>query len=223
MAETPDQARPLAAVRPASSDDEEAEPTTAVAAKSRRRSRLLLCSATAAGILLILAAVAAALALTVFRIRDPVIRMNGVAVQRADLIAGTAMPRPGSNMTIAADVSVKNPNFASFRYRNTTTAIYYRGVVIGEGRWPPGRARAQRTMRMNITVDVMMDRVLSQPDLASDLASGVVTMSSYTMVGGRVKVLTIGKHVTVTMNCTMTVNITSRTIMEQRCRRRVRI
>ncbi|GER26452.1 late embryogenesis abundant protein [Striga asiatica] len=220
MTETPDQARPLASVRPTSSDDEEAEPTTA---KSRRRRRLLVCSATAAGILLILAATAAALALTVFRIRDPVIRMNGVAVQRADLVAGTAMPRPGSNMTIAADVSVKNPNFATFRYRNTTTAIYYRGVVIGEARGPPGRARAQRTMRMNITVDVMMDRVLSQPDLASDLASGVVTMSSYTVVGGRVRVLMIGKHVTVTMNCSMTVNITSRTIMEQRCRRRVRI
>lgn len=126
-------------------------------------------------------------------------------------------------MSLTADVSVRNPNFASFRYQNTTTTIFYRGAVIGEARGPPGKARARRTMRMNVTVDVIMDRVLSQPGLGSDFSSGLLTMSSYTEVGGRVKIIVVKKHVMVKMNCTMTVNITSQAIQQQKCKRKVKI
>ncbi|KAK6142778.1 hypothetical protein DH2020_023126 [Rehmannia glutinosa] len=117
----------------------------------------------------------------------------------------------------------KNPNYASFRYQNTTTTLYYRGAVIGEARGPPGRAKARRTMRMNVTVDVITDRVLNQPDLGSDINSGLITMSSYTVVGGRVKIFVVKKHVTVRMNCSMTVNITSRAIQQQKCKRKVKL
>ncbi|KAL3615676.1 hypothetical protein CASFOL_041337 [Castilleja foliolosa] len=221
MTKIPDQARPLApaADRLISSDyDESSSPR-----KTRRRRQWVKCCAIAAALLLIKAAVIVALIFTVFKVKDPVIQMNGVAVERLDLVSGTTMPRPGSNMTLNADVSVKNPNYASFRYQNTTTAIYYRGVVIGEARGPPGRARARRTMRMNVTVDVMTDRVISQPGLGSDISSGLLTMSSYTVVGGRVKILMIRKHVTVRMNCSMTVNISSQAIQQMKCRRKVKL
>ncbi|KAK6142776.1 hypothetical protein DH2020_023124 [Rehmannia glutinosa] len=169
------------------------------------------------------ATVVVILIFTVFKVKDPVIRMNDVTVERLDLISGTTTPRPGSNMTLNADVSVKNPNYASFRYQNTTTTLYYRGAVIGEARGPPGRAKARRTMRMNVTVDVITDRVLNQPDLGSDINSGLITMSSYTVVGGRVKIFVVKKHVTVRMNCSMTVNITSRAIQQQKCKRKVKL
>ncbi|KAG8363293.1 hypothetical protein BUALT_Bualt19G0007200 [Buddleja alternifolia] len=217
MVETSDQVRPLAPAsdRTTAPDDEE------IAVTKNRRRRLLKCCGCATALLLILAIIIIIILIfTVFRIKDPIIRMNNVAVQRLDLITGTTTPRPGSNITLNADVSVKNPNFASFRYRNTTTAIFYRGAVIGEARGPPGRAKARRTMRMNITVDVMTDRVLSQPDFGSDLGSGLLPLSSYTQVGGRVKILIVRKHLTVRMNCSVTVNITSRTIQQQRCRRK---
>ncbi|KAL3655645.1 hypothetical protein CASFOL_000041 [Castilleja foliolosa] len=147
-----------------------------------------------------------ALIFTVFKVKDPVIQMNSVAVALLDLVSGTTTPWPGSNMTLDADFSVKNPNYESFRYQNTTTTIYYCGVLIGEARGPPGRARARtrQTMRVNVTVDVMTDRVISQPRLGSDISSELLTMSSYTVVDGRVKILMIRKHVTVRIN--MTVN-----------------
>ncbi|KAK6141060.1 hypothetical protein DH2020_025197 [Rehmannia glutinosa] len=220
MVDTSDQVRPLApsADRSTSSDDESATAVT----KTRRR-RWLKCCAFVAALLLIQATVVVILIFTVFKVKDPIIRMNDVTVQRLDLINGTTTPRPGSNMTLNADVSVKNPNYASFRYQNTTTTLYYRGAVIGEARGPPGRARARRTMRMNVTVDVITDRVLNQPDLGSDINSGLITMSSYTVVGGRVKIFVVKKHVTVRMNCSMTVNITSRVIQQQKCKRKVKL
>ncbi|KAI3449221.1 hypothetical protein Pfo_005886 [Paulownia fortunei] len=219
MVETSEQVRPLApaADRPTSSDDE------ATAVTGIRRKRWLKCCGCVAAALLIEAVVVVILIFTVFKVKDPIIRMNKVTVLTLELANGTNTPRPGSNMTLNADVSVKNPNFASFKYQNTTTTLFYHGAVIGEARGPPGSARARRTMRMNITVDVITDRILSQPDLGADYSSGLLTMSSYTQVGGRVKMLIIKKHVTVRMNCTMTINITSQAIQKQKCRRKVKL
>ncbi|KAK4382978.1 hypothetical protein Sango_2823200 [Sesamum angolense] len=219
MVETSEQVRPLAPAsdRPISSDDEEAAVT------GTRRRRWVKCCGCIGAVILVQAIVVVVLIFTVFKVKEPIIRMNAVTVERLELIAGTTTPRPGSNMTLNADVSVKNPNYASFKYQNTTTALFYRGSEIGEARGPPGRARARRTMRMNITVDVMTDRILSQPDLRSDINSGLIAISSYTRVGGRVKMFIIKKHVTVTMNCTITINATSQAIQQQKCKRKVKL
>ncbi|PHU09562.1 hypothetical protein BC332_21422 [Capsicum chinense] len=139
--------------------------------------------------------------------------MNGVTVEKLDLVntGGTIlpMPKPGSNMTIKADVSVKNPNFASFRYSNTTTTISYHDTVVGEARGPSGKSKARGTTRINVTIDIITDKIVSHPGLQNDITTGLLTMNSYTRVGGRVKLLNmIKKHVIVKMNCSITVNIT---------------
>ncbi|KAH7849532.1 hypothetical protein Vadar_019171 [Vaccinium darrowii] len=124
-------------------------------------------------------------------------------------------------MTLTADISIKNPNVASFKYPNTTTTIYYHGTVIGEAHGPAGKSKAQRTMRMNVTVDVVMDKLISKPNLLSDMSTGILAMSSFTRVGGRVKMFNIIKrHAVVKMNCTINVNITSRAIQDQKCKKK---
>lgn len=217
-----EQVRPLApaADRPSSDDDE-----VALTLKKLRRRKFVRCCGCVTVLLLIQAVVIIILVLTVFRVKDPIIKMNGVTVTKLDLINNNGtnpMPRPGSNMTLIADVSVKNPNVASFKYSNTSTTLYYHGTMVGEARGPPGRAKAQRTMRMNITVDIIADQILASPNLNADLTSGVLTMSSYSRIGGRVNILNIiKKHVTVRMNCSMTVNISSQAIQNQVCKRKV--
>ncbi|XP_057979885.1 uncharacterized protein LOC131165808 [Malania oleifera] len=195
-----------------------------VAATRPSRARRIRCCACAAALTLLTAAVAVVvLALTVFRIKGPEIKLNGIAVSRLELVAGTAVPRPGTTVSLTADVSVKNPNAASFKYGNTTTALYYWGAEVGEARGPPGRAGARRTVRMNLTVEFMTDRLMVQAaNLSREMREGVLTMSSYTRVGGRVRMLKIiRKHVTVKMNCTVSLNITTRAIQQQRCKRHV--
>ncbi|KAK9279434.1 hypothetical protein L1049_013113 [Liquidambar formosana] len=213
-----EQVRPLApATDRLSSDDDEA----VLHLKKIRRKNCIRCCGCIAALMLIQAIVIVILIFTVFRVKDPIIKMNGVTVTKLDLINGTT-PRPGTNMSIIADVSVKNPNVASFKYSNTTTSLYYHGTLVGEARGPPGQAKARRTMRMNITVDIITDRLMSNPNLNSDVASGLLSMSSYSRIGGRVKIMKIiKKHVTVKMNCTLTVNISSQAIQEQKCKRHV--
>ncbi|GFS38789.1 late embryogenesis abundant (LEA) hydroxyproline-rich glycoprotein family [Actinidia rufa] len=187
--------KPLApaSVRP-SSDDEEA----ALYLKKIHQKKCIKCCGCVLAFLLIQIIVVIILIFTVFKVKDPVINLNGVTVEKIDLIEGTTTPRPGSNMTLMTDVSVKNPNVASFKYGNTTTTLYYRGTVIGEARGPPG-------------------------SLKSDMGNGILPMTSFTRVGGRVKMLIIKRHVVVKMNCTMTINITSRAIQEQKCKRKVKL
>ncbi|TYI00024.1 hypothetical protein ES332_A11G105300v1 [Gossypium tomentosum] len=116
----------------------------------------------------------------------------------------------------------KPQHIASFKYKNTTTTLYYYGTKVGDARGPGGTAKARRTIQMNITVDIMTDRVLANPNLTADLTSGTLTMISYSRIGGRVNMLNIiKKHVTVMMNCTVTVNITSQAIQEQKCKQKV--
>ncbi|XP_041995890.1 late embryogenesis abundant protein At1g64065-like [Salvia splendens] len=205
MVETSEQIRPLAPAseRPTSSDDE-----AAATPVNHRRRRLLRCCACVGAVLLIQAVVIVILIFTVFKVKDPdpVIRLNGVTVDRLDLINGTTTPQPGSNMSLTADVSVQNPNYASFRYPEMTSSLYYRGTEIGEARGPAGKARARRTARMNVTVEVIADRVTGQPELGSDINSGMLTLGSYTVVGGKVKILMVKKHDRITMNCSLTVN-----------------
>ncbi|KAI3498260.1 hypothetical protein L1887_34031 [Cichorium endivia] len=216
-----EQVRPLAPAidqHHTSSDDEE----SIFKKTSSRRKYLWWCSFIAA-LMILLAVVIVILIFTIFKIKDPEIKMNGVTVNNLGFMNGT-IPQPGTNMSLTADISVKNPNYASFRYQNTTTSLYYREVVIGEARGPPGQSKARRTTRMNITMDIMVDTLLGNPNLQSDIGKGSLGLSSYTRVGGRVKFFTfIKRHVTVTMNCTMKVNISSRTIEDQKCKRKVKL
>ncbi|PON32698.1 Immunoglobulin-like fold containing protein [Parasponia andersonii] len=215
-----EQARPLApaADRPSSDDDD----ITAQLKKIRRR-KFIKCCGCITALMLIQAVVIIILIFTVFRVKDPVIKMNKITVTQLEL-ANNTTPKPGTNMSLTADVSVKNPNVASFKYKNTTTTLYYHGMVVGEARGPPGQAKPKRTMRMNITVDIITDRLMSSPNLVADVGSGLLTMSSYSRIPGRVKMLNIIKrHVVVKMNCTMKVNISSQTIQEQKCKRKVNL
>ncbi|XP_062156580.1 uncharacterized protein LOC133864309 [Alnus glutinosa] len=214
-----DQVRPLApATDSMSSDSDE----TKLLVQKIRRKRCIKCCGYITALVLILAVVIVILIFTVFRVKDPIIKMNGVTVTRLELINNTTIPKPGVNMSLTADVSVKNPNVASFKYSNTTTTLFYHGTVVGDARGPPGQAKAQRTMQMNITVDIITDRLVSSPNLPADVSSGLLTMSSYSRVPGRVKILGIIKrHVVVKMNCTLTVNISSEAIQEQKCKRKV--
>ncbi|KAJ4872949.1 Late embryogenesis abundant (LEA) hydroxyproline-rich glycoprotein family [Raphanus sativus] len=173
---------------------------------------------------LILTTIVLTLVFTVFRVKAPIIEMNGVTVNGQDSTAGTQIQLLGTNISMVVDVSVKNPNYVTFRYSNTTTDIYYKGVVVGEARGPPGKARAHRTARMNMTVDIRIDRLVSEPGLVREVlgSSGLVNLWSYTRISGKVKIMGIvKKHATVKMNCTMAVNISRQAIQDVECKNNI--
>ncbi|CAM8917639.1 unnamed protein product [Rhodiola kirilowii] len=189
--------------------------------KIRRKRCLKICGFITAAFLLI-AILIIILMFTLFRVRNPIIKLDGVDINNLGTFTG--IPQAGTNITLTAHVIVKNPNIASFRYPNTTTMLYYHGNVVGEVRGPPGKARARRSQRITATVDLITGRVIADPNLLIDVASGTLEVASYTRVGGRMRMLKfVQRHVVVTMNCTMTISVASRSIQEQKCKRRVHL
>ncbi|XP_040377308.1 uncharacterized protein LOC121053641 [Oryza brachyantha] len=190
----------------------------------RLRVALLACGIASAAV----AAVLLAVTLTVFRVREPVMTMNAISVKGFGGAAAAA-PTPGGGgsppllLTVVADVSVKNPNAASLRYRGSETAVYYRAARVGGAEGPPGTARARRTVRLNVTVDVAVGALLGDPGFLGDVAAGAVAVTTATTVRGRVAVLggVVRRRVVLEMNCTATIAVADMSIRNQSCLHRV--
>uniref|UniRef100_J3L3U4 Late embryogenesis abundant protein LEA-2 subgroup domain-containing protein n=2 Tax=Oryza brachyantha TaxID=4533 RepID=J3L3U4_ORYBR len=136
--------------------------------------------------------------------------MNRVTLEDLDTdFLGTAARHPLSvNATLNADISIKNPNVASFRFGRSETDFYYAGETVGVAYAPDGEVGADRTVRMNVTLDVLADRV-SRNVNATDLILGQdYNLTSYTEISGRVDVLGIYKRdLDIKMNCSITLEV----------------
>ena len=153
-------------------------------------------------------AVILAFALIVMRVKTPSVRVRSVHVQSLTYNETT----PSLDMTIVAEIAVRNKNFGRFKFDNTTANVTYGGVLVGEGHITKARASARKTKRMNVTIEATFDRVSDAAKLRSELGSGNLTFTSVARVRGEVAVMLIKKKKTANMNCTMTVDLERQTV-----------
>ncbi|GLJ45226.1 hypothetical protein SUGI_0951870 [Cryptomeria japonica] len=190
--------------------------------RRKRRWRICRCCLSCGAVLILLAIIMIVLALTVFKAKDPVITLNSVTID--DLNANFDLPTltVHINLTLTADTSIKNTNkAASFKHGNSTTLILYRGKTVGQALIPPGTLKADRTARMNVSVTVFVDAVLSSAsEFIRDGISGSLNMTTRTEISGRANVLhLIKKHVTVIALCDITVDVSSRSSEVLQCKK----
>ncbi|KAL3498919.1 hypothetical protein ACH5RR_041651 [Cinchona calisaya] len=196
---------------------------TEVKPHSHRHRKCVVCCGCATALILITIVTSLVLIFTVFGAKSPKLRVNSLNIEGLDRVNWTDI-RPNTNVTILADVSVKNPNMASFHFNSASTMLLYDGNVIGGAETPGTNAKAGRTLRLNVTIDVMLAKILNVSQLQADYHSGILPMNSYTRISGKVKIWNVIKMgVVLRTNCTMIVNVTSYTIKHQDCKRKVTI
>ncbi|XP_040940176.1 uncharacterized protein [Gossypium hirsutum] len=147
-----------------SSDDDEA---LSMEMQLRKR-RYIQCCGCIAALFLILAVVVLVLSFTVFRIGDPLIRLNSLTIQSLDISTNGSL-KTRVNLTLLVDVSVKNPNAATFKFDNCSTTIYYGGRVVGEGVHFQEKIKPRRTLRRNVTVAIDPVKFVEVPGFITDL------------------------------------------------------
>ncbi|KAL6616024.1 hypothetical protein ACP70R_038294 [Stipagrostis hirtigluma subsp. patula] len=215
--------RPLAipspTVHPATTNDagdEEARRWRSAQYLRRRRCALWCCGCCATTVV-VLGIVILVLALTVFKVKDPELTMNRVTLEGIDGDLGTARHPVSVNATLTADVSIRNPNVASFRFARSETDFYYAGETVGVAYAPDGEVGADRTVRMNVTLDVLADRISPNVN-ATDLIFGQdYNLTSYTEITGRVNVLGIYKRdLDIKMNCSITLEMGAFTTVQSK-------
>ncbi|WRX28462.1 Late embryogenesis abundant protein [Theobroma cacao] len=184
--------------------------------KELKRKKRMKCLAYVAAFVIFQTAIILVFALTVMRIKNPKFRIRSVLVD--DLTFNNSSP--SFNMKFIAQVTVKNTNFGHYKFENSTVTFAYKGSQVGEALVTKGRARARArsTKKMNVTMDLNSNGVANDSDLGSDLNSGFLTLTSQSILNGKVHLMkVIKKKKSVEMNCTMTVNLAQKLVRDIKC------
>nr|CAB3464655.1 unnamed protein product [Digitaria exilis] len=185
--------------------------------KHRRRS--LCCCGCCVTTVVIVGVVILVLALTVFKVKNPHLTVNAVWLTAISAGSGSgpgvagpgsgpgvARPPVAANATLTADVSIKNPNAAAFKFSRTETDVYYKGQTVSVAYAPAGRVGADRTVRMNVTVDLLADRIARAMNGTGLVFGQEYGLDTYTEINGTVSVLGIvKKDIEIKLNCAVVV------------------
>lgn len=209
-------------IHPLSMTVDEAAFSTELEKQQQSFLKCSVCCGIATALILIIAVVMLVLGFTVLHVKNPKIRMNSVTIVGLDRVNSTGLLAGNGNLTVVADVSVKNSNVAGFKFEDFNSSVLYHEAVVGVAEVPGGVVKARKTMRVNVVYEMMVVKLAGDPKFESDLTAGNLTVRSYTRINGKVNILNIIKRkVTVNMNCSITINVTGRGTAEQDCKNHV--
>lgn len=115
------------------------------------------------------------------------------------------------NITMNAELSVKNANFGPYNYKNSTIYFYYNDVSIGEAFVSQGKAGFKSTKKFNVIVN------LSSKE-SKHLNSGTLILTSKSKLEGKVKLIFIMKKKKSTeMNCTIIIGLAGKVVRDIEC------
>lgn len=155
-------------------------------------------------------------ALTVMKIKSPKVRFGTVVVEN---LGSSTNNTSSFDMRLVGQVAIKNTNFGHFKYDSSNVTILYRGMPVGEAVISNGRAKARKTQKFNVTVDISSDKLSGNTNYTSDVGSGFLPLSSQAKLSGKVHLLkVIKKKKSGEMSCTMTVNLQQRSIQDLKCK-----
>lgn len=151
-----------------------------------------------------------ALFLTVFRFKDPDIELNSISIKQV-ILSTTGLP--SVNMTLNAEIAVKNKNWGEFKFNNSTVILSYGGMEMNRVEIPKGKVKRRHTR----LVPVVLDGNIGGGNLKDDLSKGFLDVIVYTEVAGKVNMMMLKKKRDGEMNCTVTVSIAAQEIQHYYC------
>lgn len=156
------------------------------------------------------------LGLTVFKAKHPVTTVNSVTLQDLDFSFDITRLRVFLNVTLDANVSIKNPNRVGFKYRDSTAILRHRGNDVGSVPVPAGRIGSKSTKSMNLTLTIMADRLMSDASVYSDAVSGTLPFQTYVRISGKVRIV-VSIHVVSKATCDFDINLVNQTLSNMNC------
>lgn len=197
----------------------EEDPVKSHAAGPRERRRRLLRRGAygLVAVLVVAAVVLVTVGLTVYKVREPRMTMNSVDLQWDNLPENIIL-------RVAAVALVKNRNDVTYHFQRSFTSVYWNGEELANATGPSGKTGGGRTYRMELTLDVSMDKLAALPTLMDRLKEGVLQLNSSTTVNGHVKVFGMFRHhVDVFINCTVSLDLWKEVIIDQLCNESVSV
>ncbi|KAL5698290.1 hypothetical protein ACHQM5_029349 [Ranunculus cassubicifolius] len=147
---------------------------------------------------------------TVLKPKEPYITAYPVTLENIDF---SVFPSLKLNIALGLMVTVKNRNYGSFRYKDTTSYISYRGGVVAQAPIIGAKIPAHGDYSISTSVQIYADKLVINPYFWSDLNSGDFKFSSLTVFKGKVNVFNIFKvHATARSMCEISVFVKTQTV-----------
>lgn len=181
-----------------------------------RKKRRCVCLWAAVAVVIALALLFLILGLTVFKRKRPSTTVNDISLADLNFSVDIARLRVHFNVSLDADITVRNPNRVGFKYSDSNAFLRYRGNDIGQIPLPAGEIGARDARNLNLTLTVMADRLLSDSNFYSDVISGVLYLQTFIRVSGKVRIL-FSFHVVSFATCDLEIHLSTRSLVNQTC------
>lgn len=117
------------------------------------------------------------------------------------------------NITMLTEVTVNNKNFGRYNFDNCNAVVLYGNGTIGGGGISGGTVGSRKSKSIRVTTRIGSDYL----NLSS--SSDLMEVTSFAKMTGRVHVMKIvNRRKSIELNCTMNLNLTSRSIVDSICR-----
>ncbi|XP_050250971.1 late embryogenesis abundant protein At1g64065-like [Quercus robur] len=154
-------------------------------------------------------------ALIVMRVKTPKVRLGTNITQF--MVTGS-QASPYFDLSFTTQVGIKNTNFGPYKYDSTIATFMYQGVTIGQVTIPKGKAGLRSTKKVTVTVNVNSNALSSTTVLGSELGAGVLALNGQTKLSGKVELMFVTKKKkSAEMNCSMTIDFSSKAIQSMIC------
>ncbi|XP_024312994.1 uncharacterized protein LOC100830161, partial [Brachypodium distachyon] len=169
-----------------------------------KKKPVVICCSVLLALIVVLAIVFISLYFTVFRPRSPHVEATVVST-RITQVEITFPPK--LNLSFSVDVTVRNPNYASFRYGDVMTQLTYYGNPVGQSVVLAGEVGARTTQTVEALVVVEADKVVYTLPFIPDVLAGALPFETRTTVAGKAVVLgTLKISATSVVTCRITTN-----------------
>ncbi|XP_062120300.1 uncharacterized protein LOC133834641 [Humulus lupulus] len=186
--------------------------------RKKRRKRIQ----SIASFVVLLIVVVSVYAVVVTRFKTPKFRLRAASITSFEISNNTNnnSSKPSINVGLNAQFTVKNRNFARFIYESGSVVFAYRGFPLGRAFIDGARVRARTTKKVDAVVVLNSAGMDSQAEseLGRDIGAGVVSLTSYSELEGMIQVVRVlKKKKSPKLNCTMDIEIPTRTIQNLKC------
>ncbi|XP_019708831.1 uncharacterized protein [Elaeis guineensis] len=187
--------------------------------RHRHRRRCLILGGACLLLLLVLGVVVLVLYLTLFKPRDPTMKLVSARVEGVSPRVTLPVVRIELNVTLELEVLVHNANRAAFDYAEGHTVLLYRGSLIGDADVEPGRIPPRGDGHVQVKFRVEADRLVTKfLSLIADVAAGEVAFDSSTQIPGRVTFLGfIKRHAVAETECHVGIGVPDLRVKSQEC------
>ncbi|XP_062119579.1 late embryogenesis abundant protein At1g64065-like [Humulus lupulus] len=155
--------------------------------------------------------------LVVMRVKSPKVTLSDVDLQS---LKTATLPSPTFDVVLGAEVRIKNSNFGPYKFEDGVVSFTYEGIVVGQVLIPKGKVGMKSTKEVDVTVSLSSANLagFGNNNLGSELSAGVLTLSSITVMKGKVELMgIIKKNKAAEMNCFLAFDLPSNMLRTLDC------